>query len=499
MNRRTTAILAFSIPLVLASACADNREIASHEAGEGGSDESPPSADSTRVLTPAGDDVTVAEYHELLEKLDYTRIPPVSEVAIFVDYPSPVVPDFTQYEEEQLLWEDNSRSVFALDGKYRHVSVKAGGICAIRLDGSPVCWLPWEPGAADQQQLLDEFMSDIRAAALENEAFLEIELQVWTAWNYEKQNQELKLLACTLSVSGRIRCWGSNEDGQLEAPERRYVQMSPGQLHACGLTAERELVCWGHQAGNYSAGSENLPSLGKFRDLSSVGGICGLSLDLGVTCWFGYIDHGDFRVSKWYYDGGWRESQTESKEPYLLPSRSNGGMFIRQDLAWGVDGGVHYRDIQHYPICGLELDGAASCLEESQRARDGSSMYTSWGERWGYIEDRLVGREDFEYLAWFGRREGPYKSVFLEQYPRCGILVDGGVECWGGSQNGTAVVPDGRYVYVALDQNTVSGHTTACGVRIDFSVMCWGWLFPRWRVDPPEGIRVLSVEEEWDR
>ena len=131
-----------------------------------------------------------------------------------------------------------------------------------------------------------------------------------------------------------------------------------------------------------------------------------------------------------------------------------------------------------YGVCGLEFSGAVSCLEEHFDRRDLSSTFASFGTRSGYIEDRLVGREDFERLALFGRREGPYRSFLLDGLSRCGILEGGGLECWGGSRNGIAVAPEGGFTHVSISVPIVAGYATVCGVRDDLRVVCWGGCGP---------------------
>ena len=459
-------------------------------------------------LRPASGGVSVADYHQILAGLDYSRIPPVSELAVYELFPSPIEPDFPGIDDFMLDWGENLRSEFHLDGRHRHVSVSDDGICTIRQDGTPACWIQREQASPHWQNLLDEFDFDFNRATLSEERFTEIQL---VASRDEEIARFSKLFACALSVSGAIRCWGSSDDGELYVPDNRYQQLEVGGRYVCGLTVQREAVCWGAIEGNFSKDaiqrlfSDSYFSVGKLRNLRVASRNCGLTTGLDVTCWRRYWDSPSryFIDDQWGYESGWRYRGSGDHLYYREDRDYNDNESLyRRDLSYGFDGGVFYQDvINGNGVCGLEFSGAVSCLEEYMGWQDRSSMHTSFGHRSRYLEDRLVGREDFERLALFGRREGPYRSALLGAVYRCGILENGGLECWGGSRSGTAIAPEGSFTQISKDgdYNAGAGYATVCGVRDDLRVVCWGWLLPEWREDPPEGIRVLSVDEEWDR
>ena len=45
--------------------------------------------------------------------------------------------------------------------------------------------------------------------------------------------------------TGDIMCWGANDDGQLNAPSERYLQVSAGQSYVSALTYDGTVLCWG--------------------------------------------------------------------------------------------------------------------------------------------------------------------------------------------------------------------------------------------------------------
>jgi alpha-tubulin suppressor-like RCC1 family protein len=47
--------------------------------------------------------------------------------------------------------------------------------------------------------------------------------------------------------SGKVVCWGSNDDGQCRVPEelKDVVAVSCGDGHTAAVTRDGEVVCWG--------------------------------------------------------------------------------------------------------------------------------------------------------------------------------------------------------------------------------------------------------------
>ena len=52
--------------------------------------------------------------------------------------------------------------------------------------------------------------------------------------------------ACALQASGRIQCWGANDDGQLDAPEDvEFQEVTAGYRFTCGIRTDGGISCWG--------------------------------------------------------------------------------------------------------------------------------------------------------------------------------------------------------------------------------------------------------------
>jgi cysteine-rich repeat protein len=74
---------------------------------------------------------------------------------------------------------------------------------------------------------------------------------------------------CAVLASGGVRCWGSNEEGQLGNGTPSYMRgpadvigltggiraLSAGSAHTCAMTDEGEVLCWGRDDYGQSSGS----------------------------------------------------------------------------------------------------------------------------------------------------------------------------------------------------------------------------------------------------
>lgn len=95
--------------------------------------------------------------------------------------------------------------------------------CGIREDASMTCWWASDPGEPSSQKL-------VPAGAF---------AQVCGSGDFD----------CALSVDGGAVCFGEWASEEIRnVPAVRLTQISCGSTHACGVTSDHEIVCWGNMS-----------------------------------------------------------------------------------------------------------------------------------------------------------------------------------------------------------------------------------------------------------
>ena len=230
---------------------------------------------------------------------------------------------------------------------------------------------------------------------------------------------------CGLTSRGAAYCWGYNGYGELgdgttsdaSSPQAvigglKFASISAGYYHACGLTTRGAAYCWGYngygQLGDGTtddsdeAGPQAVIGRLKFASLSaeSYYHTCGLTSRGAAYCW-GY--NGDGQLG----DGT------------TTNSNNNGPQ--------AVIGGLKFTSIQTggYHTCGLTSRGAAYC--------------------WGYNPNGQLG----DGTTTGSNNNGPqavigglrFARLGVEGYHACGITSRGAAYCWG--FNGYGQLGDG--------------------------------------------------------
>lgn len=86
---------------------------------------------------------------------------------------------------------------------------------------------------------------------------------------------------CGLRTNGSVDCWGWGKFGQLAVPEEEFISIESGALHNCGMKRDGSVVCWGRTSQGVSASPP-----GEFVSFSSGGQHnCAVKADGEVLCW----------------------------------------------------------------------------------------------------------------------------------------------------------------------------------------------------------------------
>ncbi len=273
--------------------------------------------------------------------------------------------------------------------------------------------------------------------------------------------------ACALLSTGKIRCWGSQSNGQLgtgaaadSAPHFDSVEVSgistavavsAGRLHTCAALADGTLKCWGYngsgQLGDGTTSQRVLP-----QGVAGISGAidvqagnafsCALTQGGLVKCW------GD--ASSGQLGSGSTASLVPRNVPGLTGavalSTASLGQFSCALMAdgtlqcWGLnstgqlgDGSVTTRTL---PVGVMSLKGATAIdtgyTHTCARISDGSLK--CWGNNlFGQLGDTTTTTRTLPTLV---SSSANVVQVSGGQYHTCVVLKDGSAQCWGQNNYG---------------------------------------------------------------
>jgi alpha-tubulin suppressor-like RCC1 family protein len=367
--------------------------------------------------------------------------------------------------------------------------------CALRADGTLVCWGGNEYGQLGTGTQFSS-MDIARALLPSGRAATVVALGAHHA--------------CAMAIDG-LYCWGSNQSGQLgvSGPDRCMIDgmavecartptkvMAPtpivglaaGEAHTCALLENGQVFCWG--ANNYAQLGTGAPSEQPAREplqvrmgasiLDDVTAItagrdhtCALRSDGGVVCW-GRNDRGQLGSAPSMVDGcagpcGVRAMGVTDLTGSLLP-RSDAGT----DPDASMDAS---RDARTDP-----MDGGGGGAQDV--AMDSPSV------------GPMDVRSDGVFAADSARdtfAPPPLRALQLTagDYFTCARVTDGTIRCWGSNTfgelgdghtgNGSArplvvVAGPGADSSNPLQRgrSVSAGSSTACAVLSDNTARCWG-------------------------
>ena len=271
--------------------------------------------------------------------------------------------------------------------------------------------------------------------------------------------------SCAVTTAGAAKCWGRGDYGQLGENSSRntttpvdvtglgsgVVDIAPGHISTCALTAAGGVKCWGDNAygqlGDGTTTRRHVPvdviglQSGVVEVVLSNESACALLSAGAVKCW-GYGANGEI-------GDGTSENRTT---PRLVSGMSSGVV--------DITAGRHH-------FCAVTAAGAAKC----------------WGfNDYGQIGDGSNARR-YEPTAVTGLSSG-VASISGGVYHTCVLTTAGGVKCWGHNDQGQ--LGDGtrtrRYTPVDVSglgsgvlSMSVDRANTGCAITGDGKVRCWGY------------------------
>lgn len=112
-------------------------------------------------------------------------------------------------------------------------------------------------------------------------------------WSYEIADRRWSSLdvgnvqTCAVGIEGESLCWSWNAflglDEESAWPGGRFLQISAGSRHTCGLLEDGSATCWGDFPYTHPSAGETYTQV----DTGLWGGVCALTETGRVACWDG--------------------------------------------------------------------------------------------------------------------------------------------------------------------------------------------------------------------
>ena len=261
---------------------------------------------------------------------------------------------------------------------------------------------------------------------------------------------------CGIGSDNAVYCWGANalvdtsgKTNSTTTPTKLgsslvWSQVSAGGAHNCGVTQDGIAYCWGvNTIGQLGIRSDTglifkpAAVYGDFRFLSVSAGAshtCGLTLDRTALCWgnnsFGQLGDGGTvpRLAPTLVMGGITFQSIEVGDPW-----SCGLSTVGQAYCWGGVEGLGVTTSPHLyvgppTLVSLTVGSLHAC------ALTGDGKAYCWGNnQFGQLGDSTVVSRANPTLVAGGLR---FTSLAAGVAHTCGITTDGSVACWGSNLAG---------------------------------------------------------------
>ena len=251
--------------------------------------------------------------------------------------------------------------------------------------------------------------------------------------------------SCALQGSGRVQCWGENEDGQVDVPEGiSFQQVTAGHRFSCGIRADGGITCWGQNDHQQTEAPE-----GQFTAIDAGWDhVCALS-DTDVTCW------------------GWNANERATPPPGIAFSAIGAGA-------------------EH--SCGLTLNGDLTCWGENDSGQATARRGPFQSLAVGTAHTCVIRNDGTPICQGFNTEwtTNSFENAFIEiaagSAHTCGLLSGGSIHCWGHGNDAESKdplpAPHGPFSQMS------AGWTTTCALDLSGLARCWNYPAPA-RPAPP--------------
>ena len=250
---------------------------------------------------------------------------------------------------------------------------------------------------------------------------------------------------CVLTDEGAVRCWGYNQDGQVNVPTGlgSVTDLAVGWYHTCALTDAPGVSCWGWN------GLRQLDVPARVQTPQSVyagyATSCALNADAVLQCWGAVLNRNEPGYKPW--QGG------DASIVAAAVSANHGCALVEGGgvNCWGSNAsGESNVPADLGAATAVSVGAAHSCaLLEDATLR-------CWGGNTYGQTSVPAGLEDVTLISAGGRHT-------------C-ALAAGTVRCWGANDYGQSTVPSGLDDVVSLS----AGGLHTCAATASGAVSCWG-------------------------
>jgi alpha-tubulin suppressor-like RCC1 family protein len=321
--------------------------------------------------------------------------------------------------------------------------------------------------------------------------------------------------ACALTLSGAVRCWGDNAEGQLGDGSRQQRrtpvtvsglgsgvrQVVTNFQHSCALNDASGVLCWGDnfygQIGDDSAFDRELPTpvsgLGNGIASISAGYLHGCASTMGteeVRCWGNNFD-GQLG------DGSFTNRLTPRDVVGLSTGVEQVATGFQHSCAWSAARGIQcwgdnsFGQLGNGATTSSETPVAVQQFGNASGVMSGGvfhtcALSTAGGVRcWGQNSFGQLGDDSFTDRALptdvAGLASG-VNGIAAGGFHTCAVLGSGSVRCWGsnfagqlgiGSQSDLGA-PAEVTGFPAPVQRIAAGEAHSCALTQSGAVLCWG-------------------------